>query len=279
MSPQGTTGRTAPFVNGLIYWHRNGPFAGQSYEMHNCVPSSYAGVNLSGGAFGFPVSDTYTVDGGFRSDFQGGYIVDPTGSFNCGAFAAGGDFTGVWATDRGPTTIVQDSIDVTGMYGDSGGIFTGYIAGTSMSLYWQEPSGLGGSGTFLLSSDGSSFAGNYSSPTASALQWNGTRVAVGSVGWFTPSRIDFGTVAVNTSETRNVVASAPQVALTLQNFSTDNPAFQVTVGSSQLLPGGSSLIPIKFTPSASGPVSGNLTILTTDLARPQVTIQLVGTGK
>ena len=174
---------------------------------------------------------------------------------------------------------MQLSIDVTGMYGNSGGIFTGYIAGTSMSLYWQEPSGLGGSGTFMLSSDGNSFTGSYSSPTASALQWNGTRAPVGSVGWFTPSRIDFGSVAVNTSETRNVVASAPQVALTLQNFSTDNPAFQVTVGSSQLLPGGSSLIPIKFTPSTSGAVSGNLTILTTDIARPQVTIQLVGTGK
>jgi hypothetical protein len=280
-SLQGTTGRTATFANGLIYWHANGPFAGQAYEMHNCTTSAYTGLNLSAGAFGFPVSDQYAVDAGFRNDFQGGYIVGPSAGLpNCSSFAASSDFTGLWSTDRGPITLVQDSLDVTGSYLPAGNIInTTSIANSSFAFSWQDSTGLG-SGTFSLSSDGNSFTGTYNK-SASAVNnpWNGMRTAGGSVGWFTPLNVNFGTVAVNSSVTLNVVAQAPVQALTLQTFTSSNPAFQATVGASQILLGQQTLIPIRFTPTAAGSVSGTITITTVDAARPQVTIHLTGTGQ
>ena len=278
-SPQGTTGRTASFVNGAIYWHRDGPFAGQAYEVHGCAIGVYTSLNFSGGIFGFPVTDAFLVDGGFRDDFQGGYIVTISGQNICWRFPAGADFTGTWSSDRGPMTIVQDSLDVSGTYGSAGTV-TGTVSGTSVSLSWAD-SGNQGLATFNLSGDAQTFTGSYSKQSSNVImQWNGARAAGGTTGFFTPSRIDFGTVPVQTPKTRNVVGLEPgSTPLTITQFASDNPVFQVTVGAFTLLPGGSASIPIRFTPTAPGVVTGNITITTLDPSRPNVTIKVTGTGQ
>jgi uncharacterized protein (TIGR03437 family) len=278
-SPQGTTGRTATFTNGLIYWHRDGPFAGQAYEVHSCL-AAYAGIKSSAGAFGFPVSDRFSVDGGSRNDFQGGYILTGIIPGQCYTFAAGDDYTGVWSTDRGLGTFVQDSFNVNGTYGTMGGTISGSLAGTELSLSWQDSANLG-QATFTLSADGQSFAGNYTkqgSPASS--QWNGIRAAGGTSGWFTPSRLNFGNVPVNTSKTLNIYVTEPGgTPLNIVQYTSDNPAFQATVGGFSILPGGSGVITFKFTPSAAGAVSSNITITTLDPARPMVTIPVTGVGQ
>ena len=280
-SPQGSTGTTAPFANGAIYLHSSGTFAGQAYEMHSCTPTAYTNLGSSAGAFGFPVSDQYAVDQGFRNDFQGGYIIGPTFGVTCLGFPASLDFSGVWSTDRGLLAMLQNSFDVTGTYTTPSGSITSFtpVANSAFAFSWQDSSGQG-TGNFTLASDGNSFTGTYAKTGLLATsQWNGTRTSTGSVGWLTPLNLNFGTVAVNSSSTLNVVAQAPVLPLTLQTFNSSNAAFQVSIGSTQVLPGGQTLIPIRFTPRASGSVSGTITIGTLDAARPQVTIQVAGTGQ
>jgi hypothetical protein len=88
-SPHGTTGRYAFFSagdGGLIVWHRTGPRAGQSFEVHGCIFKLYQSLGGTGSWLGFPISDEYDVEGGRRSDFENGYVVWDAQTRICQAF-------------------------------------------------------------------------------------------------------------------------------------------------------------------------------------------------
>jgi hypothetical protein len=89
-SPNGTTGRYALFQNGVIVWHRDGRFAGTSFEVHGCIASVYQNLNGSNSFLGFPLSDEYDIAGGRQSDFEGGYIVWNAATKACNAHRDGG---------------------------------------------------------------------------------------------------------------------------------------------------------------------------------------------
>ena len=74
-SPVGTTGRYTLFKGGVIIWHRDGPFAGRSFEVHGCIAALYQSRGGTNSWLGFPVSDEHDVPGGRRSNFEGGYIL------------------------------------------------------------------------------------------------------------------------------------------------------------------------------------------------------------
>jgi hypothetical protein len=59
---------------GVIIWHRDGRFAGRSFEVHGAIGQLYQSLGGTNSWLGFPVSDEYSVPGGRRSDFEGGYI-------------------------------------------------------------------------------------------------------------------------------------------------------------------------------------------------------------
>jgi hypothetical protein len=279
LSPQKTTGRMATFKNGVIYWHRDGAFAGRAYEVHGCALGTYNAASASSGVLGFPVSDQIVVDGGFRSDFQGGYIVTVKATNVCSQFAAGTDYTGVWTTDRGSMTLLQDSLNVSGTYRASGTV-TGSVSGTTLSLNWSDLSGQG-LATFSLASSGAIWIGSYTTEFSAANgPWNGTRAAGGTPGFVTPSLIDFGSATVHTTKTLNLVASASGSGpLTLQQFTSDNPAFVVNIGGFSVPPGGSTIVPIQFTPQIPGQVFGNITISTLDPGKPNIVVKVSGVGQ
>jgi hypothetical protein len=91
-SPNGTSGRFALFGagdGGLIVWHRDGRFAGRSFEVHGCIFRLYQSLGGTGSWLGFPTSDEYDVPGGRRSDFENGYIVWNAQTRNCEAHKSG----------------------------------------------------------------------------------------------------------------------------------------------------------------------------------------------
>ncbi|MCP5053380.1 MAG: hypothetical protein GY940_39815 [bacterium] len=73
-SPQGTTGRYALFQHGTMCTHRTGRYAGKSFEVHGDINRLYIGMRGTNSWLGFPISDEYSVQGGRRSNFEGGYI-------------------------------------------------------------------------------------------------------------------------------------------------------------------------------------------------------------
>ena len=285
-SPFGTTGRVAAFARGFIYWHRDGAFAGQANEIHGCVVASYNSVGGSGGSFGFPVSDQYAVDGGVRSDFQGGYILGILGSADCPALGKGADFTAIWSTGVGFINLVQDSINVTGLFAP-GIPLTGEIrandSGVTLSAGFKDQNDNVGLLSVALSSDGSGISGGYQL-NGSTTDVEGSRFPSTPTAWLTPERLDFGTVAVGQS--KDLVFTAADVGallLAVTSLSTDNPAFKTLPSQStqfSVLPGGTSYpLTVRFTPTRTGPVSGSLIATTTDPIQPTVTLHLVGAGK
>src|SRR5690606_25681579 len=59
------------FQNGSIYWH---PILGPK-AVFGAIRARWASLGWEGGWLGFPTSDEYSIIGGRRSDFQGGYIT------------------------------------------------------------------------------------------------------------------------------------------------------------------------------------------------------------
>ena len=282
-TPSGTTGRRAVFANGVVYWHRDGFFAGQAYEIHGCPMSTYTAAGGSAGFLGFPVSDQYTVPGGSRDDFQGGYILVIRGTLACPALKQGADFSGSWLTTRGTLTLAEDSIDVTGNYG-SGTSISGQVfansAGIVLSATYQDPDGRIGMANFTLAPDGNSFRGTYQPQSGGTNSWTGTRYTGGSAEWFTPARLDFGTVAVGQSRDLVIAVSDLGLApLVVTSFASDKPAFKVTTGAFTVQPGTTFPLPIRFSPAAAGPASGTITVTTTDPGRPTIAIHVVGSGQ
>jgi hypothetical protein len=167
MSPQGTTGRWVEFSGGdggFIIWHRMGPHAGASFEVHGCIFKLYKSLGGTGSWLGFPVSDEYDVPGGRRSDFEGGYILWNAQTFICQAHNYGTSpppllpppppppapgpgvciWTGSWILDVFPGTFIQTGNQVTGSFGN--GVLT--LAGTVSGV--QRPDRLEGIGVLTL---------------------------------------------------------------------------------------------------------------------------------
>jgi hypothetical protein len=90
-SPQGTTGRWAPFAgnSGMIVWHGTGARISHAYEVHGDIAQLYGSMGGSGSWLGFPISDEYDVAGGRRSDFEGGYILWTAATFETKAYRHG----------------------------------------------------------------------------------------------------------------------------------------------------------------------------------------------
>jgi hypothetical protein len=92
-SPQGTTGRHAMFSGadegGAIYWHRDGKYAGQSFETHGAIYKFFNNLGGSSSWLGFPISDEYGdygVPGERRSNFENGYVTWNARTNRCQVF-------------------------------------------------------------------------------------------------------------------------------------------------------------------------------------------------
>jgi len=93
-SPRGTSGRYALFNGGVIIWTRDGTNAGRSFEVHGCIASLYQQMGGTNSWLGFPISDEYSVPGGRRSDFEGGFIFWDAKTSRCQAYKYGTDTGG-----------------------------------------------------------------------------------------------------------------------------------------------------------------------------------------
>ena len=92
-SPQGTSGRYAIFRGGdggYIIWHGAGKHRGTAFEVHGCIFLIYRTLGTSSW-LGFPVSDEYSVPGGRRSDFEGGYVLWEESTRQCAAHRSGSE--------------------------------------------------------------------------------------------------------------------------------------------------------------------------------------------
>ena len=68
-SPGGTKGVYQTFEQGTLHWYNGAAF----FTVHDIL-RIYTSLGGSGGRLGFPTSNEYVVAGGWRSDFEGGYI-------------------------------------------------------------------------------------------------------------------------------------------------------------------------------------------------------------
>jgi uncharacterized protein with LGFP repeats len=67
-------GRLNHFQNGSIYHH---PATG-THEVHGPIRDKWAALGWEHSYLGYPTGDQTQVTGGYRSNFQGGYIVYDT---------------------------------------------------------------------------------------------------------------------------------------------------------------------------------------------------------
>ena len=104
-SPNGTNGRYVLFKEGVIIWHRGGARGGGSFEVHGCIGNLYQGMGGTGSWLGFPVSDEYSVAGGRRSDFEGGYILWNAQTSRCQAYPHD-------VVDSSPSFTAEDNISI-----------------------------------------------------------------------------------------------------------------------------------------------------------------------
>ena len=87
-SPQGTKGRMTQFNKGdggYIIWHETGQFSGTSFEVSGCMFKIYYSIGATKSWLGFPIKDEFTKSGGARQDFEGGYILWDSKTYNCEA--------------------------------------------------------------------------------------------------------------------------------------------------------------------------------------------------
>ena len=141
-SPFGTTGRYALFSGwanaGVIIWHANGRFAGRSFEVHGAIGQLYQSLGGTNSYLGFPVSDEYSVPGGRRSDFEGGYIIWDASTGRAQAFRYP---TADYDQDRGPGGTFTRADNVT--IGDSPIIRFFALQSASADLCEQSCKGTG----------------------------------------------------------------------------------------------------------------------------------------
>ncbi|MBI4892455.1 MAG: hypothetical protein HY821_17655 [Acidobacteria bacterium] len=200
-SPQGTTGRFAQFGGGdgaYIVWHSTGPKTGQAFVVEGCLFKSYHASGGTTSAIGFPVSDAYSVSGGVRQDFEGGYMAWNASTGQCWAHPAGsggaqpscsGGFAGTW--DGGGGLVLQLSVtgdQATGTYTDPRGwqgnaMLSGTVRGRVLEGQWFNPILRGNSRNrgpvrFELAPDGRSFSGYWREEDGTGgANWTGSCTA------------------------------------------------------------------------------------------------------
>lgn len=87
-SPQGTKGRMTQFSKGdggYIIWHETGNFSGTAFEVSGCMFKIYHSLGATKSWLGFPIKDGFTTSGGARQDFEDGYILWDSKTYNCEA--------------------------------------------------------------------------------------------------------------------------------------------------------------------------------------------------
>ncbi|MGT2466415.1 hypothetical protein ACVOMV_17405 [Mesorhizobium atlanticum] len=99
--------------------------------------------------------------------------------------SATADFGGSWSANADNVaydlSLQQNGNGVSGRYqGNDGSVgqIAGKVAGNVLRFSWVQQDGTRGSGKFVLSGDGQSFAGSYNfgnNPDAVESTWNGTR--------------------------------------------------------------------------------------------------------
>ncbi len=85
-SPQGTRGRWIQFAHedgGYLIKHESGAHASQVFEVSGCMYKLYSSQAGTKSSLGFPVSDGYTTAPGARQEFEGGYIVWDSKTYQC----------------------------------------------------------------------------------------------------------------------------------------------------------------------------------------------------
>jgi uncharacterized protein with LGFP repeats len=72
----GTYGKYRKFEKGqIIYWHANGPRAGQAFAIWGEILAKYLSMGGVESYYGFPTSHEYEFEGERRTDFEGGYFL------------------------------------------------------------------------------------------------------------------------------------------------------------------------------------------------------------
>jgi uncharacterized protein with LGFP repeats len=87
-SPQGTTGRWVRFSEGdggYIVLHKSGPNAGKAFEVSGCMYKLYSSLGGTKSWLGFPVSDGLKTKTGARQDFEAGYALWDSTTYECQA--------------------------------------------------------------------------------------------------------------------------------------------------------------------------------------------------
>ena len=88
-SPQGTIGRMTQFTKGdggYLIWHENGRFSGTTFEVSGCMFKLYASLGGTKSWLGFPVEDGYSTAPGARQEFEGGFIIWDSKTYQCQAY-------------------------------------------------------------------------------------------------------------------------------------------------------------------------------------------------
>lgn len=88
-SPQGTTGRMTRFSKGdggYLIQHTSGRFAGTVFDVSGCMYKIYSNIGGTKSWLGFPIKDGYPASPGARQDFENGYILWDSKTYNCQAY-------------------------------------------------------------------------------------------------------------------------------------------------------------------------------------------------
>lgn len=87
-SPRGTTGRWVRFSagdGGYLVWHKTGPKAGEVFEVSGCMFKLYSSLGGTKSWLGFPIGDGYETSTGARQEFETGYVVWDSKTYDCQA--------------------------------------------------------------------------------------------------------------------------------------------------------------------------------------------------
>lgn len=88
-SLKGTTGRMTRFSKGdggFIVRHESGKFDGTAFAVSGCMFKLYADLGGTKSWLGFPIQDEFSNFAGARQDFENGYILWDSKTYNCQAY-------------------------------------------------------------------------------------------------------------------------------------------------------------------------------------------------
>lgn len=132
-------------------------------------------IQVNGNAGDIYRVDVYASKEGWDTSDRSIHITIGEGE-ETGASGAGRSFSGVWNTDWGTLTLVQDGEHVTGEYTHDSGRVDGVVIGNVLKGTWSEaptykPPNDAGDLEFQLGAQGTSFAGRWR--YGSSGEWNG----------------------------------------------------------------------------------------------------------